>query len=97
LEKEGRLKSKALTGQVAAISCGVTEGGVVLDMDYAEDSTTIADGNFVMSGDGAWVEMQVSAEQRPISQAETNEMQRLAELGIRQLFDLQNQSISASL
>lgn len=97
LERQGRLKGKVLTDQVAAISCGVTSEGVVLDMDYPEDSSTLADGNFVMSGNGAWVELQVSAEQRPVTAAEMIEMQRLAAKGIAELFELQRQSIAASL
>lgn len=97
LEKRGRLKGKVLTDQVAAISCGVTPTGVVLDMDYLEDSTTCADGNFVLSGNGQWIELQVSAEQRPVSAEEMLEMQRLAIKGIHDLFELQRQSITASL
>lgn len=98
LEAKGRIKGKALTDQVAAISCGVAnDGSVVLDMDYAEDSSTVADGNFVMSGAGQWVELQVSAEQRPVTAEEMLEMQRLAAKGIAELFELQKQSIAASL
>lgn len=88
-----RLKGLVLRDQIAAISCGVTQNGCVLDMDYAEDSSTIADGNFVLAGTGDWVEMQVTAEQRPVSSAELNEMQRLARLGIEELFDLQRRAI----
>jgi ribonuclease PH len=97
LEKKGRIKAGALTDQVAAISCGVTEKGVVLDMNYLEDSSTFADGNFVMSGAGQWIEMQVSAEQRPILNSELQQMQVLAEQGIKQLFDLQQQVLAASI
>ncbi|MBI1308553.1 MAG: ribonuclease PH [Proteobacteria bacterium] len=96
LQKRGRLKGAVLTDQVAAISCGVTEGGVVLDMDYAEDSATLADGNFVMSGAAQWIEMQVSAEKRPITAGEMIEMQGLAEKGIKELFDLQKQVLAAA-
>lgn len=95
LEKRGKVGRGVLIDQVAAVSCGVTADGVVLDMDYAEDSSTIADGNFVMSGAGQWIEMQVSGEQRPITAREVTEMQRLAEHGIRQLFDLQKQVLAA--
>jgi ribonuclease PH len=89
----GQLRENPLKAQVAAISCGLLDGGVVLDMDYAEDSTTLADGNFVMAGTpgGAadWVEVQVSAERRVVSSAEMTEMQRLAREGIAELFALQ--------
>lgn len=99
LEKRKKLKgsvSATLPDQVAAISCGVTADGVVLDMDYAEDSTTIADGNFVMAAQGGWVEVQVSGEQRPVTSDEMTQMQVLAEQGIAELFQLQRAAIDAS-
>lgn len=97
LEKAGKLRGKVLREQVAAISCGVGTEGVMLDMDYVEDSSTLADGNFVMSSGGHWVEVQVSGEQRPVTAAEVGEMQRLAEKGIQELFQLQREVIEASL
>jgi ribonuclease PH len=87
------LKGRVLRDRVAAISCGVTSEGCVLDMDYHEDSSTFADGNFVMSGSGDWIEVQVTSEQRPISQGELSQLQTLATQGIRDLFDLQEQAI----
>lgn len=90
LMSTGRLASNPFRHAVAAVSCGVTERGVVLDMDYMEDSNTLADGNFVMASDGSWVETQVTAEQRPVTDAEHAEMLRLARLGIAELMALQN-------
>ena len=46
----------------AAVSCGLVEGQAVLDLDYAEDSAAEADANFVLTGSGAIVEIQVTAE-----------------------------------
>lgn len=94
LMSRGKLKKNPLRAPVAAISCGVTDAGVVLDMDYAEDSNTYADGNFVMSGNGEWIEMQISAERRPLTAAEMQGMQDFAATGIRQLFDLQRQILA---
>ncbi len=91
---QGRVKRTPFSTPLAAISCGVTEAGVVLDMDYAEDSATFADGNFVLSGTGEWVELQISAEKRPVSATEMLEMQRLALAGAQQLMTLQKQLIS---
>jgi ribonuclease PH len=92
------LKNQApvLRDQVAAISCGLTPQGVVLDMDYEEDSTTLADGNFVMAGAGHWVEMQVGAEQRPITANELSTMQQMAQQGITELLALQRQVLEAT-
>ena len=90
----GRVKRDPFPTPLAAISCGVTQAGVVLDMDYAEDSATFADGNFALNGTGEWVELQISAEKRPVSAIEMAEMQRLALLGAQQLIDLQKRLIS---
>jgi ribonuclease PH len=94
LEREKRLKGPVLGDQVAAISCGLTkEGQVVLDMDYAEDSTTLADANFVMAGNGKWIELQMSAEKDPVSSDDFVKMQLLAAAGIRELMDLQKRAL----
>lgn len=89
LQAAGSLKRSPFSQPIAAVSCGVTPAGVVLDMDYAEDSTTHADGNFVATADGHWIEMQITAEQRPITNEEHVEMLRLAQLGIAELIQLQ--------
>lgn len=99
MRQRGALKSSApvLRSQVAAISAGISRSGeILLDMDYAEDSTTVADANFVMSGEGHWVEMQVSGEQRPITSEEFMRLQHVAHKGIVELFALQRQVLEAS-
>ncbi|MFZ2587295.1 MAG: ribonuclease PH [Alphaproteobacteria bacterium] len=95
--KQGTLKGNPFSQALAAISCGVTPAGVVLDMDYAEDSSTLADGNFVMAADGGWIEIQTTAEQRPITQAEQSTMLELAEHGIRELLELQRNVLEQAL
>jgi ribonuclease PH len=94
LVEEKVIKADPLTGQVAAISCGVFTGTSVLDIDYAEDSNAEVDCNFVMSGDGRMIELQATGEQRPFSEEEFAEMLRLAKLGCAQLFDAQKKAIS---
>lgn len=96
LERTKRLKGVVLRDQVAAISCGLMNGKVVLDMDYAEDSTTHADANFVMAGNGHWIEMQMSAEQTPVRAEEFVTMQQLAAKGITELMDLQKRVLEAA-
>ena len=85
-----------LTDTVAAISCGVTEAGAVLDLDYAEDSTATADGNFVLTGKGDIVEIQTTAEERPIEKEAFNKMFSLAEKGIAELIGLQKSAVENS-
>ncbi len=93
LEREKRLKGVVLGDQVAAVSCGLTQHGVVLDMDYLEDSNTMADANFVMAGNGHWIELQMSAEKTPVAAKDFTLMQTLAEKGIRELMELQRQAL----
>jgi ribonuclease PH len=86
------LKANPVTGQVAAISCGVYEGAAILDIDYAEDSNAEVDCNFVMAGDGRMIELQATGEKRPFTEEEFAEMMRLAKAGCRQLFDAQTRA-----
>jgi ribonuclease PH len=89
LVEEKVIKENPITGQVAAISCGVFNGTPVLDLDYAEDSSAEVDANFILSGDGRMIEIQATGEQRPFSDGEFAELMRLAKLGCAQLFDAQ--------
>ncbi|MEZ6022784.1 MAG: ribonuclease PH [Hyphomonadaceae bacterium] len=89
LVEEKVLKANPVSGQVAAISCGVFEGTPVLDLDYAEDSSAEADANFVLSGDGRMIEVQATGEARPFSDEEFAELIRLAKLGCGKLFEMQ--------
>jgi len=94
LLEEKVIKANPITGQVAAISCGVFSAMPVLDLDYAEDSNAEADANFVLSGDGRIIELQATGEQRPFSDEEFAELMRLAKLGCGRLFDLQRAAIA---
>ena len=79
------LKAVPLSGQVAAISCGLVEGEAVLDLDYAEDSTADADANFVLTDQGGIVEIQATAEGAPFDETLFAEMLGLARAGIAEL------------
>ena len=84
--KEIRAVSKMpLKDQMAAVSCGLLGGEVLLDLDYAEDSKAEADANFVLTSDGRVIEVQGTAEQSPFAQAAFLDMLALAQRGIAQL------------
>ncbi|GBR46644.1 ribonuclease PH [Neokomagataea thailandica] len=85
--------SKALTAQVAAVSCGLTKAGPVLDLDYVEDSSAQADTNFVLTSKGGIVEIQGTAEESPFEEAEFFELLRLAKIGTGTLFTMQNAAL----
>ena len=84
-----------LTGQVAAVSVGLSSGTALLDLNYAEDSTADVDFNVVMTDDERFVEIQGTAEHRAFDRAQMNQMIDLAAAGIRQLFELQRAAIDA--
>lgn len=88
------LTGEPLVGQVAAISCGIYKGDVVLDLDYAEDSDAEADANFVMTDKGGIVEVQATAEADPFGDEQFAELMRLAKKGIGELSNLQKLSVS---
>lgn len=93
LVKQGAIASIPLIDQVAAVSCGLCDGQPVLDLDYPEDSTAQADANFVLTGKGAIVEVQGTAEKHPFSEAEFTSMLALAKQGIGELMILQRQVV----
>jgi ribonuclease PH len=84
-----------LTAQVAAVSVGLASGTLLLDLDYAEDSTAGVDFNVVMLDDGRFVEVQGTAEHTAFSAEQMAEMVSLASAGIRQLYELQREAIAA--
>ncbi len=94
LMKAGDVKHDALTGHVAAVSCGIVGGAPVLDLDYAEDSTAETDANFVLTGTGGLVEVQGTAEGAPFSRAELDAMLSLAEAGVAELVALQKAAVA---
>jgi ribonuclease PH len=79
------LATDPIVDHVAAVSCGIFGGQAVLDLDYAEDSEAAVDGNFVLTGRGALVEVQMSAEGSVFSREELDSLVTLAGEGIRQL------------
>ncbi|MGH7212280.1 MAG: ribonuclease PH [Acetobacteraceae bacterium] len=82
-----------LTGQVAAVSCGVVAGAPVLDLDYAEDSSAEADANFVLTDAGGIVEVQATAERAPFSRATLDALLALAAEGTARLFEIQRAAL----
>lgn len=88
LVAEGRLETLPDLMPVAAISAGILGGEAILDLDYNEDSSAETDANFVMSGDGRWIEIQATAEGKPFADESYLAMARYAKKGIGELFQL---------
>ena len=94
LEANRVIARSPITGQVAAVSCGLVGGAPVLDLDYAEDSNADADANFVLTEGGGIVEIQGTAEKAPFSEAQFNELMRLARHGTEALYAAQRAALS---
>jgi ribonuclease PH len=89
LLKAGDLTSDPLGEPVAAVSCGIYAGQPVVDLDYPEDSEAGVDGNFVMTGDGRLIEVQMSAEGQTFSRDQMTRLLDLAGDGVAQLAEAQ--------
>ena len=88
--------SRVLTGSVAAVSVGIVSGEALLDLDYSEDSEAEVDMNVVMTGDGALVEVQATAERTPFGRAHLDELLELAAGGIEEIAAQQEEAVAAA-
>jgi ribonuclease PH len=86
LVAEGRLNNLPDIMPVAAVSAGILNGEALLDLDYGEDSTAETDANFVMAGNGRWIEIQATAEGQPFTDESYLAMARYAKKGVEELF-----------
>lgn len=94
LMAEGKLAQNPITGQLAAISCGILEGhGPVVDLCYEEDSDAVADANYVLTSTGEVIEVQVTAEKAPINNETLNTMYHYAKASIAELCAKQNETL----
>ncbi|MGR3435641.1 MAG: ribonuclease PH [Shimia sp.] len=89
LMKAGDVVSDPLVDPIAAVSCGIYAGQPVLDLDYPEDSEAGVDGNFVITGSGRFVELQMSAEGATFSRAQMDDLLDLATQGCARLSEAQ--------
>jgi ribonuclease PH len=95
LRTAGSIAADPLTGSVAAVSAGIVDGRAVLDLCYAQDSRAEVDMNFVMTGSGALVEVQGTAEGKAFTRAQLDELLDLATGGIAQLTAAQRQAVES--
>lgn len=91
----GKINKIPIESFVAAVSVGIKNGEIVLDLDYSEDSTCQVDMNIVMTEKGDLVEIQGTGEEKPFSRNEMEELVRLGEKGIMELIEIQKQSLGS--
>ncbi len=89
----GAIPSIPFSDQIAAVSCGIYQDTQILDLDYEEDAGAQADANFVLTGSGEIVEIQMTAEEAPFSRAQFDAMLALAATGIQELTRLQRRAL----
>lgn len=89
LIKQGLLETSPLKTSVAAVSVGIVNGAVVLDLNYEEDSRAEVDMNVVMTKEGEWIEIQGTGEEKPFTQAQLLSMLDMGSKGILSLIHAQ--------
>jgi ribonuclease PH len=95
--EEGKFERSMLRDYVAAVSVGIVDGSVLLDLDYGEDSAADVDMNIVRTGDGRFVEIQGTAETEAFTRAQMDEMIGAAESGVERLIAIQRETIVQAL
>lgn len=88
--REGLIADNPLISNIAAVSVGVIDKEIYLDLDYEKDSRADVDMNVVMNGNLDFIELQGTGEQAPFSEEQLKEMLAAARAGITQLIEIQN-------
>ena len=94
LLKAGDVISDPLIDHVAAVSCGIYAGQPILDLDYTEDSEAGVDGNFVLTGGGKLIEVQMSAEGQTFTREQLDSLLNLADKGVSELVQAQTAALA---
>jgi len=94
LMADGILVEDPVIGQVAAVSCGIVDGKALLDLQYSEDCNAQMDANFIMTPGGGIIELQATAEDRALGWDRVVEIKNLADKGIRELAQIQQQAVA---
>ena len=94
LMEQGRITENPIQDYVAAISAGLWNNELILDLDYDEDCAAELDSNFVVSGAGKFVEIQATGEQHPFEQNQIIELMNMAANGCKKLIEMQKQVLA---
>ncbi|RYZ59054.1 MAG: ribonuclease PH [Proteobacteria bacterium] len=97
LIRSGRLHENPLTDAVAAVSVGLRDGEVMVDLDYQEDSTADLDMNVVMTQGGKFLEIQGTAERAAFSRQEVSNILDAAEASLKPVFELLHEAADGHL
>lgn len=97
LLETGELERSPIASQIAAISVGLLEGEAMLDLNYPEDVAATVDFNVVMNQDLELIELQGTGEESSFTRSQMNQMLDLAEVGIKELFALQQEALQTTI
>ena len=92
--KRKQINHNPIKSYVAAISCGIVNGELLMDLDYAEDSQADVDSNYVMNDKGDIIELQLTGEQTTCSEEEFMKMLRHSKSSIAEIITLQKKTLS---
>ena len=95
LKEKKIIKTNPIKNHVAAISCGVVTGDILVDLDYQEDSTADVDANFVMNENNEIIELQMTGEKTTCSEKQLNNMLELSKQSIQLLIKKQKEILGA--
>ena len=93
LRQEGVVKEIPVSDYLSAISVGIVDNQILLDLEYEEDSRAEVDMNFVMTGSGLFIEVQGTAERVPFNKEQLDLMTELAISGIQKIIDRQKEVV----
>ena len=94
LIKEGRLTASPILTPVAAVSVGIVQKQVLLDLCYVEDSAADVDMNLVMTGAGDFIEVQGTGEKSTFSQVQLDALLNAGRSGLSRLLQLQKEALA---
>jgi ribonuclease PH len=93
--KAGKLKANPLVSQIAAVSVGMVDGKVLLDLDYHEDSRAEIDMNLVMNDQGEFIEVQGTGERTTFDRHRLDRLLDRGQKGLYELLDFQRQVLAS--
>jgi ribonuclease PH len=93
LKQDGMIKEIPVSDFLSAISVGIIDNQILLDLEYEEDSRAEVDMNFVMTGSGLFIEVQGTAERVPFNKEQMALMTEMAERGIREIIERQKEIV----
>lgn len=93
MKEEGLVEAIPISDFVSAVSVGIVQNQVLLDLEYGEDSQADVDMNFVMTGSGLFIEVQGTAEHVPFGRDQLDALTTLASLGIARIISCQKQIV----